>query len=132
MAEEEKEATETIGQQDEATSESEIEETAVGAEATSEEEPRVPGIFVPLGELDTRRVIELAMNLLSEQCWIRMGLVPDPKDGNTTKELSEAKLAIDTFALLLEQLRPGMDENEAKTFDGTLTNLRMNFVQQSK
>lgn len=73
-------------------------------------------------------IIQMMVTLVS-QTYIKLGL---PKEENEKyKNLNEAKIAIDAFSSLLNTLEPHLNENEKKSFQSTLTNLRLNFVSES-
>ncbi|GAB4456097.1 MAG: hypothetical protein OHK0029_13440 [Armatimonadaceae bacterium] len=63
---------------------------------------------------------------------LRMGLVPNPTTGKVERDLGQAKVAIDTAAFLVEQLEPVVMPEERLPLRALLSDLQMQFVQQTK
>ncbi|MFQ5847440.1 MAG: DUF1844 domain-containing protein [Candidatus Methylomirabilales bacterium] len=82
--------------------------------------------LAPLPELVRIFIAEFEMRAL-----IHMGLIPNPATRLVTKDLPQARLAIDCTAALIEQLSPSAAPAERDELQQVLTNLRLHFVQQS-
>ena len=65
---------------------------------------------------------------LSAQAMISLGVFPNPIDGSTNILIRQGKHLIDTIAMLDEKTRGNQTEEEKKTFDTLLHELRMIFV----
>jgi len=85
----------------------------------------------PLPPIKVPELVALFINQLAAVAWQRMGLVPDPLSGKIEKDMEQARLAIDSAAVLLEKLEPSLSEIEKRDFRVLLSNLRVNFVKQS-
>lgn len=71
------------------------------------------------------------MLFLGEQAWIYMGLTLHPIQGKITKDLSQARLAVNSMESLLLQLSGYLAEGELSEFRKMLADLKLNFVSQS-
>ncbi|MDD3806283.1 MAG: DUF1844 domain-containing protein [bacterium] len=69
--------------------------------------------------------------MLNAMAWQKLGLIVDPQTGNAVKDLTQAKVAIDTVAFIFEQLKSVMADEERRAFEGAINDLRANFIQQS-
>lgn len=99
-------------------------EGAAGSEA--EEDASMP--FPPM---DVYALLKTTIGLLSNGAWAWMGLSPSPFSGQMEKDLAQAKVAIDTVALLVNQVDPHLTDEERRDLRNTVSMLRVNFVQQS-
>jgi len=70
------------------------------------------------------------IGVLGGCAWQNLGLVPHPETKKVTRNLEDARLAIDAAASLIEHLKPRVDETERRELDTLLANLRLNFVEQ--
>ena len=85
------------------------------------------------GELpDVRSVLALFLGELRTLAWLRMGLVANPMTGQIETDLTQAKMAIDTVVYLAEQLEPHVAPEERLPLKDMVSDLRLNFVEQSK
>lgn len=87
------------------------------------------------GELPVASVYDILQffaGMLSEQAWQKMGLRLAPGQKEMTKDMTQAKLAIDTIAFIVDKLHPHIGENERKALRGLLSDLQLNFVRQSQ
>ena len=80
---------------------------------------------------DVTATLSAMYTLLASQAWIFMGLVINPIEGKITKDLAQAKLAIDTMDFLFPRISPHLNDNEKNEMKNLLVNLQLNFVQQS-
>jgi hypothetical protein len=81
---------------------------------------------------DVRSVLALFMGELRNLAWLRMGLVANPMTGQIEKDLAQAKIAIDTVSFLADQLDPHVAPEERLPLKAMVSDLRLNFVEQSK
>ena len=85
------------------------------------------------GEIpDVRSVLALFMGELRNLAWLRMGLVANPMTGQMETDLAQAKIAIDTVGFLAQQLEPHVAPEERLPLKAMITDLQLNFVEQSK
>jgi hypothetical protein len=73
----------------------------------------------------------LSVGLLTERAWVALGLVPDPLSGRVQADLGEARAAIDVVGDLVRHLEAQATPAERRELQTMLSNLRINFVQQS-
>ena len=81
---------------------------------------------------DVRSVLALFMGELRNLAWLRMGLVANPMTGEIEKDLAQAQLAINTVGFLADQLEPHVAPEERLPLKAMVSDLRLNFVEQSK
>ena len=98
------------------------------------------GLYVEEGEdgeesneiPDVRSVLALFMGELRNLAWLRMGLVANPMTGQIEKDMAQAQIAINTVGFLAEQLEPHVAPEERLPLKAMISDLRLNFVEQSK
>ncbi len=100
-------------------------EQAESREETAEEAEKVTA-------LDVYSVLRICVAQLAGIAWQMMGLQPDPFTNTMHKDITQARVAIDATAALIEQLRPHLHGQEAKDYQTLLTDLQLNFVTHSK
>lgn len=100
------------------------------AESESEreqDEPKLsPEMFKP------SVLIQWFVAAMVGKAWETMGLVTDPLSGKIEKNLPEARIAIDAVGALYPVMRDRMGPEEQRRFEALLTDLRVNFVNQSR
>ncbi len=82
--------------------------------------------------LDVPQAIVFSISVLSELAWQKMGLHINPVTKQIEPDMKQARLAIDTIALLVEMLREWVSEREYDSLRTLLTNLRLNFAEQAR
>ena len=63
---------------------------------------------------------------------VALGKVINPMTGKAEKNLSVARLFIDTLEMLENKTRGNLNSDETKVLQATLTDLRLMFVEESK
>lgn len=87
----------------------------------------------PMGGLpDVYSVLALFLQELRSLAWLRMGLVANPSTGQIERDLDQAKIAIDTVEFLAKQLEPAVAPEERLPLKALVSDLQINFVEQSK
>ncbi|MCL5773927.1 MAG: DUF1844 domain-containing protein [Firmicutes bacterium] len=81
---------------------------------------------------DIYEVINICIAMLAEQAWIQMGLHLNPATKEIKKDIQQASLAIDCLQSLIEKTEDKLDEKTKSEIKNLLSNLRLNFVQQSQ
>jgi hypothetical protein len=100
-------------------------------EAEERDERQVePVVALPLRDLNVMRVVNFTMSLLIDYAWQKMGLVANPLTGKIEQNFDEARFAIDTLVILLEHIKPKLQQREYDQMRQMLTTLRINFVEQ--
>ena len=85
------------------------------------------------GEIpDVRSVLALFLGELRNLAWLRMGLVANPVTNEIEKDLLQAKMAIDTVTFLASQLDAHVAPEERLPLKAMVSDLQVNFVEQSK
>ncbi|MCD6310729.1 MAG: DUF1844 domain-containing protein [Candidatus Eremiobacteraeota bacterium] len=84
--------------------------------------------MIPRDVFDTLRAM---YSLLASQAWIFMGFVMNPVEGKITKDITQARLAIDTIDFMYPRLEPNLDDREKREMKNILDNLKLNFIQVS-
>jgi hypothetical protein len=80
---------------------------------------------------DVYGLVKVLIATLAEQAWTFMGLHMNPMTKTVTKDLAQARLAIDCAAALNEKLSPFLGEKERTEYMALIQTLQMNYVQQS-
>lgn len=87
----------------------------------------------PMGGLpDVYSVLALFLQELRSLAWLRMGLVANPSTGQIERDLEQARIAIDTVEFLAKQLEPAVAPEERLPLKAMVSDLQINFVEQSK
>ena len=94
-------------------------------------EPQEQEEFAGLPPVDVYALLKSFIGLLGAHTWQWLGLVKNPVTGNIEKDLTQAKIAIDSISLMMGQLEAKLDASEQRELQGLLSDLRMNYVQQS-
>ena len=109
------------------------------AEEPAAEEPEVDdGVYGDYGvtgmmpRFAVADILRTTVNMLNEKAWIHMGLIPDPLSGQIDRDLAEARMAIDALADLAKHLEPHTEGTEKRELQVMVSNLRINYVQQSR
>ncbi|MHB0912134.1 MAG: DUF1844 domain-containing protein [Armatimonadota bacterium] len=82
--------------------------------------------------VDVQSLLKSFIGILGMHAWQWLGLVKNPMTGELTKDLEQAKIAIDSMAALLKELEGKLSPEEEREFKAALGDLRINFVQQSE
>ncbi len=69
---------------------------------------------------------------LSLQATIALGNMPNPVTNKVEVDLSQAKLLIDTLAMLKEKTTGNLSTEEDSLLDNMLYELRMNYIEKTK
>jgi hypothetical protein len=81
---------------------------------------------------DVYSVLAMFLGELRNLAWLRMGLVANPGSGQIERDLPQAKVAIDTVAYLASKLEPVVPPEERLPLKALVSDLQINFVEQSK
>lgn len=84
-----------------------------------------------LPSMDVYGLLRTTIGLLANGAWAWIGLTPDPFTGEMKKDLTQAKIAIDSVAFLVGQLEPTLTTEERQELRNLVSMLRVNYVQQS-
>ncbi len=122
----------TIREGTEEQTEAKTKDSGQTAEAGTHEPKESTGEAGELPIASVYDILQFVVGMLSEQAWQKMGLRLAPGQKEMTKDLVQAKLAIDTIAFIVDKLHPHVGENERRALRGLLSDLQLNFVKQSQ
>lgn len=108
------------------------EQEPAGADPPAKQAAEDAGDEAPMPPMDVYSLLTTTIALLSNGAWGWMGLTPNPFTGAMEKDLPQAKVAIDTVAFLVDRVAPRLSDAEQRDLRNLLSNLRVNFVQQSQ
>ena len=69
---------------------------------------------------------------LSSSALLHFGQIVDPQTGEKKKDLALAKHSIDTIAMLKEKTKGNLSDEEEKFVESILTDLRWQYVKETK
>ena len=69
---------------------------------------------------------------LSSSALLHFGQIVDPQTGEKKKDLDLAKHSIDTIAMLKEKTKGNLSDEEEKFIESILTDLRWQYVKETK
>ena len=76
--------------------------------------------------------IAQTIEFLASLAWQKMGLQPDIITGKIEPDMAQAKVAVDTVALLAEILEPHLEEeSDKRNVQNIVRDLRVNYVEKS-
>jgi hypothetical protein len=104
------------------------------AEEGSPEEPEVAAEDEAAGEfeVDIYAVLRYCLALVIQQAWVHLGLRAAQGATETKTDLPKAKVAIDMAAMLYEQVKPVAAEDEKRSVDTEMANLRINYAHRAE
>lgn len=126
--------------EDQAQDETEPEEPAEEAEtdgqveeATAEEPPTEEPVAedVPVEEVDVLDLARMTIGIFVQEAWIGMGVQARQGAAETTVDLRHARIAIGMVEAIGGKLADDADEDEQRTIDHLLTDLRVNYLRVS-
>ena len=92
-------------------------------EAEEKHEPR---------PVDVYTTVTWMVGMLASSAWLAMGLQINPGTGKIEKDLAQARTAIDCVMALADRVTPHLDEAQRREMRGLISDLQINFVNQSK
>jgi len=103
------------------------------AEATNKQQGETEPGAAPPGA-DPNRPVDLMdiIKTLASQALMYMGAFPDPESGKAVVAPDLAKAHIDMLGVLQDKTKGNLTDEEHKTLNGILNDLRMQFVEVSK
>lgn len=85
-----------------------------------------------LAALEVPQALLWCIGLLTELAWQKMGLHLNPLTGQIHADLRQARLAIDSVAVLVEMVREHISERDYEALRTQLMNLRLNYAEQAR
>ena len=86
----------------------------------------------PPVKMDVYNLLFSSLFLLRKTVWSWLGLQKNPFTGTIDKDLTQARVAIDTMAFIAERLDGHIPAPDLRELRNDIANLRLNFVQQSQ
>ena len=80
---------------------------------------------------DVYALVKHLIAVLGSNAWIYMGLQMNPLTKSVTKDLNQARLAIDCAAALADKISAYVEEKERQELKVLIQNLQMNYVQHT-
>jgi len=77
-------------------------------------------------------LFSLLVTQLSSSAWIQLGKLPDPVTNKVERSLRAASMTIDILDALSEKTKGNLSEDEDQFLNGTLSQLKMNYLDELK
>ena len=74
----------------------------------------------------------LYVAILGQSAMMQLGKIMNPATGKLDKDLIQAKFTIDVLGILEEKTKGNLTREESELLKSTLTNLRLNYVEEVK
>jgi hypothetical protein len=81
---------------------------------------------------DVYSLLSAYVATLGSQAFVWMGLLKDPISGKVRKDMAQAKIAIDVCEFLVGKIEPKLGEGDRRDMQRMLSDLKVNFVNQSQ
>lgn len=85
----------------------------------------------PKEPIDVYTVLMVMTEQMASIAWTKLGLQADLATGTVVKDLEQAKVAIDVVAGLAGFLQSKLDEEDQRRIRHLISDLKINYVQQS-
>ncbi len=83
-------------------------------------------------KLTREELFSLLVTQLTTSAWVQLGKIPDPVSGKIQRNLEAASLSIDILDVLAEKTRGNLTTEEQQLLDGSLSQLKLNYVEEMK
>lgn len=84
------------------------------------------------GDVKTGRLIPYLVEMFRYQAWLGLGKIANPISGKVERDLNMAQAMIDLLAELEERTEGRRSRDETLLLQGTVTDLRLNYVEERK
>ena len=81
---------------------------------------------------DIYSVLIMFLGEMRNHSLLRLGLVPNPMNGQMERDLEQARVAINTAGFLAKQLEPVLPPEERLPLQAMLSDLQTHFVEQAR
>ena len=85
-----------------------------------------------MSNVETGTLIPYLTEMFRYQAWMAMGKVTNPMSGKIERDLNVARQMIDLLAELETRTEGNRSGDETKMLQGVLTELRLNYMEESK
>lgn len=120
-----------MGEDGEVKAEPEAEKAQATADVGSEQQAFSQEEMANLPPVDVYSLVKSFIGILGAHAWQWLGLVKNPVTGQMEKDLSQAKVAIDSIRTLIQQIEDKLEPTEQRELKGLIADLQINYVQQS-
>lgn len=77
-------------------------------------------------------LLQFVAGMIAEQAWLHMGIRLAPGKKEPSKDLAQAKMAVDTVVFITDMVGPHIGEEDRRALRGLVSDLQVNFVKQSQ
>lgn len=77
-------------------------------------------------------LLQFVAGMIAEQAWLHMGLRLAPGQKEPTKDLVQAKVAVDTVVFIADKVHPHVSEEDRRALRALVSDLQINFVKHSQ
>ncbi len=105
-----------------------------GPEEASEPSQEAEGTpqMVDISALPVWHIIPFFIRILDSVAWQKMGLIVNPMTQEIEKDLDQARIAIDSYEALLNQLGDRIEADVIEALKSRLADLKLNFATHIK
>ena len=82
--------------------------------------------------LDVYTMLAMMLEQMASVAWQKPGLQPDIITGKISRDIAQAKVAVDVTAQLATHLEPNLDEEDRRRVQGLVRDLKLNWVEKNK
>ena len=90
-------------------------------------DPTILGALSPALE-----VSKIALSMFITNCYVNLGLMPNPQTGEKKRDLEQVKLSIDCIEALFKIIGEKLSELERKELRSAIAQLQIQYVQEKK
>lgn len=82
--------------------------------------------------VDVYEVFGVMLSQLAEIAWTKLGLRPDLATRRIERDLDQARVTIDLIGQIVDLLEPKLDDEDKRQVRNLVSDLKMNYVNQSQ
>ena len=77
-------------------------------------------------------LLQFVAGMIVEQAWLHMGVRLPAGKKEPSKDMAQAKVAVDTVVFIADTLAPHISEDDRRALRSLVSDLQVNFVKQSQ
>jgi len=108
-----------------------VAEEPVAEEPVAEEPVAEEPVADPLADMDVMDMVSMSIGMFVQEAWVGMGLQARAGAGETKVDLRNARIAISMVEAITGALGEEIGQDERRSIDQMLTDMRVNFVRVS-
>jgi len=120
-----------IGEDGEVRTEQSASEPQASSSTETEQQAFSQDEMANIQPVDVYSLVKSFIGMLGAHAWQWLGLVKNPITGKLEKDLAQAKVAIDSIRVLMQQIEDKLEPSEERELKGLISDLQINYVQQS-